>query len=96
MSKKMVVSVLSIVLVLAFSVCLNAATYKPEYKLSLVVGPQTSWAQSAVKFADMVRERTGGKINIKCYFAGQLFAGMQTTEFLLLRKGIAEIGRAHV
>jgi len=84
--------ILSITLILAiyFSAQASAATYKPEYKLSLVVGPQTAWGQSAVKFGDLVRERTGGKINIKPYFAGQLFAGMQTNEFLITRQGIAD------
>jgi len=77
-------------LALVFSTYVNAATYKPEYKLSLVVGPKGPWGESAVKFADLVRERTGGKINIKCYFAGQLFAGMQTNEFLITRQGIAD------
>ena len=33
-------------LVFIFSTPGSAATYKPEYKLSLVVGPQTSWGQS--------------------------------------------------
>src|SRR3972149_2329982 len=77
---------------LAFSLInyAQAAPYKPEYKLSLVIGPQTAWGQGAVKFADLVRERTGGKINIKCYFAGQLFAGMQTNEFMITRQGIAD------
>jgi tripartite ATP-independent transporter DctP family solute receptor len=77
-------------LALAYINTVNAQTYKPEYKLSLVVGPQTAWGQSAVKFGDLVRERTGGKINIKPYFAGQLFAGMQTNEFLITRQGIAD------
>lgn len=67
-----------------------STTYKPEYKLSLVIGPQTPWGQAAQKFADLVKERSGGKINIKCYFAGQLFAGMQTNEFLILRQGVAD------
>jgi len=90
MTRKVMVLLIALSLALAFSTQVTAATYKPEYKLSLVVGPQTSWAQSAVKFADLVRERTGGKINIKCYFAGQLFAGMQTNEFLITRQGIAD------
>ncbi|MCX8118651.1 MAG: DctP family TRAP transporter solute-binding subunit [Desulfobacterota bacterium] len=68
----------------------GATMYKPEYKLSLVIGPQTPWGQAAQKFADLVKERSGGKINIKCYFAGQLFAGMQTNEFLILRQGVAD------
>jgi tripartite ATP-independent transporter DctP family solute receptor len=90
MEKKMVVLTLIFSLALACSTYVNAQTYKPEYKLSLVVGPQTAWGQCAVKFGDMVRERTGGKINIKPYFAGQLFAGMQTNEFLITRQGIAD------
>ena len=77
-------------LVSVLSIQVQAQTYKPEYKLSLVVGPQTPWGQSAVKFGDLVRERTSGKINIKPYFAGQLFSGMQTNEFLITRHGIAD------
>jgi tripartite ATP-independent transporter DctP family solute receptor len=67
-----------------------AASYKPEYKTSLVVGPTGPWGEAAAKFADLVKERSGGKINIKNYFAGQLFAGRQTNEFLLLRQGVAD------
>lgn len=67
-----------------------AATYKPEYKTSLVVGPTGPWGEAAARFADLVKERSGGKINIKNYFAGQLFAGRQTNEFLLLRQGVAD------
>jgi tripartite ATP-independent transporter DctP family solute receptor len=68
----------------------EAATYKPEYKTSLVVGPTGPWGEAAARFADLVKERSGGKINIKNYFAGQLFAGRQTNEFLLLRQGVAD------
>src|SRR3990172_260483 len=68
----------------------EAATYKPEYKASLVVGPTGPWGEAAARFADLVKERSGGKINIKNYFAGQLFAGRQTNEFLLLRQGVAD------
>lgn len=65
-------------------------TYKPEYKLSLVVSQTTGWGMGAQKFADIVKEKTGGKVNIKCYFGGQLFAGMQTNEFAILREGAAD------
>jgi len=90
MSKKMVIFILGLSLILALATTLSAATYKPEYKLSLVIGPQTTWGQGAEKFADLVKERSGGKINIKCYFSGQLFAGMQTNEFLITRQGVAD------
>ncbi len=68
----------------------GSAAYKPEYKLSVVVAQNNPWGGGAQKFADLVRERTGGKINIKCYFAGQLFAGMQTNEFLITRQGVGD------
>lgn len=68
----------------------ETATYKPEYKTSLVVGPTGPWGEASTRFGELVRERSGGKINIKSYFAGQLFAGRQTNEFLLLRQGVAD------
>lgn len=89
MWSKIIAPVLGAMLVLSWSLT-AAAAYKPEYKLSLVVAPQNPWGQGAQKFADLVKERTGGKINIKCYFAGQLFAGMQTNEFLITRQGVAD------
>ena len=64
-----------------------AADYKQEYKLSVVPGPTSGWALTAMYFADQVREHTGGRVNIKVYPAGQLFAGKQTNEFPLLRQG---------
>ncbi len=70
MGKKSIACLLTLGLLLAFALPARAASYKPEYKLSLVIGPQTPWGQAAQKFADLVKERTGGKINIKCYFAG--------------------------
>jgi tripartite ATP-independent transporter DctP family solute receptor len=86
------VEVLVVVLMVAVGLAAPAmaATYKPEYKTSLVVGPTGPWGEAATKFADLVKDRSGGKINIKNYFAGQLFAGRQTNEFLLLRQGVAD------
>ncbi len=78
-----------LVLTLLFTVT-AFGKYKSEYKLSLVVGPNSPWGMAGKKFADLVKERTEGRINIKVYFGGQLFAGKQTNEFLLLRKGVAD------
>jgi tripartite ATP-independent transporter DctP family solute receptor len=66
------------------------AQYKPEFKNSLVVGPSGPWGEAAAKFADLLKERTQGRINVKNYFAGQLFAGKQTNEFTLLNQGVAD------
>jgi TRAP-type transport system periplasmic protein len=67
-----------------------AADYKPEFKMSLVVNQDNAWGRAALRFADAVRYRTQGRIRIKPYFNGQLFAGKQTTEFTLLQQGIAD------
>jgi tripartite ATP-independent transporter DctP family solute receptor len=67
-----------------------AQQYKPEFKNSLVVGPTGPWGEGAARFADLLRERTQGRINVKNYFAGQLFAGKQTNEFTLLNQGVAD------
>jgi len=38
----------------ALASILNAASYKPEYKLSLVVGPTNPWGEGATKFAGLL------------------------------------------
>ncbi len=69
---------------------MGEAAYKSEFKNSLVVGPAGPWGEAAAKFADLLKERTQGRINVKNYFAGQLFAGKQTNEFTLLNQGVAD------
>ncbi len=66
------------------------ADYKREYKMSVVVGPKLPWGAGATKFADLVRERTDGRINIKVYTSSALMAGKQTNEFLIHRQGVAD------
>jgi tripartite ATP-independent transporter DctP family solute receptor len=75
---------------LTFPFLACSTPYKSEYKLSVVVGPKGPWGEGASKFADLVRKKSGERINIKCYFSGQLFAGKQTNEFFLLRQGVID------
>ncbi|NCC57907.1 MAG: TRAP transporter substrate-binding protein DctP, partial [Synergistales bacterium] len=63
------------------------AAYKDEYKLDIVPSLTTAWGMGATYFTDLVRERSGGKINIKVYPSSQLTTGKQTNAFLLLRNG---------
>src|SRR3989441_9433372 len=79
-----------IVVVRAGAVPVAAQSYKGEFKNSLITGPIGPWGEAATKFADLVRERTQGRINVKNYFSGQLFAGKQTNEFVLLNQGVAD------
>src|SRR5215831_21351928 len=61
-----------------------------EFKMSLVVNQDTTWGLAAQRFADTVKYRTQGRIQIKNYFNGQLFAGKQMTEFAYLQQGLAD------
>jgi tripartite ATP-independent transporter DctP family solute receptor len=64
--------------------------YKSEFKMSVVVNEETAWGRAAIRFADALRHRTAGRIQVKNYFNGQLFADRQTTEFRLLQQGGAD------
>jgi tripartite ATP-independent transporter DctP family solute receptor len=77
-------------LVLGVLAASGAAEYKPEFTLSLVISQDSAWGRAAIRFADILRYRTQGRINIRNYFDGQLFAGRQTTEFSLLQEGVAD------
>jgi tripartite ATP-independent transporter DctP family solute receptor len=63
------------------------AAYKDEYKLDIVPTLTTGWGMGAQYFSDLVKERSGGKINIKVYPSSQLTTGRQTNAFMLLRNG---------
>ncbi|MBQ9273673.1 MAG: TRAP transporter substrate-binding protein DctP [Succinivibrio sp.] len=81
-------------LALALPLLAEAAAYKSEYRLSVVPGPTSGWAKTADYFADKVKERTAGRVNIKVYPAAQLMAGKQTSEFMLLRNGSIDFALA--
>ena len=44
-----------------------AADYKAEYKLSTVVGEAFPWGFGGKRWAELVREKTDGRINVKMY-----------------------------
>ncbi len=67
------------------------ASYKAEYKMSLVLGPPTPWGMAGKLWADKVKERTQGRINIKLYPGVSLIQGDQTREFSALRQGVIDM-----
>ncbi len=76
---------------LAFATFASAQTYKPEYKMSLVVGTAFPWGKGGEIWADLVRERTNGRINIKLYPGVSLVQGDQTREFTAIRQGVIDM-----
>ena len=67
------------------------ANYKAEYKMSLVVGTAFPWGKGGEIWANLVKERTQGRINIKLYPGVSLIQGDQTREFSALRQGVIDM-----
>ena len=65
--------------------------YKSEYRMSLVLGTAFPWGQGGQLWADKVRERTNGRINIKLYPGTSLVQGDQTREFSAIRQGVIDM-----
>jgi TRAP-type transport system periplasmic protein len=69
----------------------QAQNYKPEYKISTVLGSPFPWGLSAERWAQLVKERTSGRINMKVYPGAQLVGGDQTKEFTAMRQGVIDM-----
>jgi tripartite ATP-independent transporter DctP family solute receptor len=89
---------LAAVAALAFTLALPAAptgalaqTYKAEYRLSTVVPPPFPWGIAGERWAELVREKTQGRINVKVYPGVSLVGGDQTREFTAIRQGTIDM-----
>jgi TRAP-type transport system periplasmic protein len=68
-----------------------AADYKDEYRVSTVVPAPFPWGLAAERWAELVEERTDGRINMQIYPGAQLVAGEQTREFTAMRSGVIDM-----
>ena len=62
-----------------------------EYSVSTVLGDAYPWGQMAKKWAELVKERTDGRITLKVYPNAQLVSGDQTKEFSAMRSGLIDM-----
>lgn len=69
----------------------SAQSYRPEYRLSTVLGPAFPWGQAGERWAELVREKTQGRINIKLVPGSALVGGDQTREFPAIRQGVIDL-----
>src|SRR5215213_3844365 len=69
----------------------RAQSYKPEYKISTVVGAPFPWGLGAEKWAALVKERSGGRVTMKVYPGSSLVGGDQTKEFTAMRQGVIDM-----
>ena len=84
-------SLSTLMAVLPATAVAQAAPYKSEYRMSLVVGTAFPWGKGGQIWADLVKERTQGRINIKLYPGVSLIQGDQTREFSALRQGVIDM-----
>jgi len=73
-----------------FAAAGQAAEFKKEYKMQINVGSKFYWGMGAQKFADLVKERTNGQINIKPYWGSQLLKGAQLKSAQLVANGVID------
>jgi tripartite ATP-independent transporter DctP family solute receptor len=59
--------------------------------MSLVVGTAFPWGKGGEIWANLVKERTQGRINIKLYPGVSLVQGDQTREFTAIRQGVIDL-----
>ena len=78
-------------LALGSPAALAQTAYKSEYRMSLVLGTAFPWGKGGELWANKVKERTQGRINMKLYPGVSLIQGDQTREFSALRQGVIDM-----
>jgi tripartite ATP-independent transporter DctP family solute receptor len=68
-----------------------AQSYRAEYRLSTVLGTAFPWGQAGERWAELVKEKTQGRIVIKLYPGTSLVGGDQTREFTAIRQGTIDL-----
>ena len=93
MKKSFIVALFVVAAALAWLTPLPAvaADYKAEYKLSTVLAKPMPWGIAGERWAELVKEKTKGRINIKVYPGTSLVGGDQTKEYTAIRQGAIDM-----
>ncbi len=84
------VSMICVSMVVLFAPQSEAGNYKKEYKMTLNVGPQFYWGMGAIKFCELVKQKTNGQINIKPYYGSALLKGAQLKSPQMVATGVID------
>lgn len=76
---------------MALSANIAFAKETREYSVSTVLSDAFPWGQAAEKWAELVKERSDGRITLKIYPNSQLVSGDQTREFSAMRSGLIDM-----
>ena len=68
-----------------------AQNYRAEYKLSTVLPSSYPWGKAGERWAELVKEKTQGRVIIKMYPGTSLVGGDQTKEFSAIRQGVIDM-----
>jgi tripartite ATP-independent transporter DctP family solute receptor len=88
--KFLLAAVLCVSVLVLFSPLSQAAEFKKEYKMQLNVPASYYWGMGATKFAELVKEKTKGQINVKPYYSSSLLRGAQLKSAQLVAKGVID------
>ncbi|SHF24760.1 tripartite ATP-independent transporter solute receptor, DctP family [Modicisalibacter ilicicola DSM 19980] len=84
-------STLSAVVLGAGLLCAALNAQAREYSVSTVLSDAFPWGQAAEKWADLVEERSEGRMTLRVYPNSQLVNGDQTREFSAMRQGLIDM-----
>lgn len=76
---------------LAFNATTTLAQETREFSVSTVLSDAFPWGQAAEKWAELVKERSDGRLTLKVYPNAQLVSGDQTREFSAMRSGLIDM-----
>ncbi|MGE5843465.1 MAG: TRAP transporter substrate-binding protein DctP, partial [Syntrophaceae bacterium] len=68
-----------------------AADYKAEYKLSTVLAKPMPWGIAGERWAELISQKTNGRIKVKQYPGTSLVGGDQTKEYTAIRQGAIDM-----
>lgn len=68
-----------------------AQPYKPVFSLSTAVGPAYAWGRGAAIWAQLIKERTAGRINIRQFPGSSATGGDPAREFAALREATVDL-----
>lgn len=91
MKKVLAIVVACLLGVIAFSPAFAAEPrFKSEYRLACNLSELMPQGKAVVRFIQLVKEGTNGRVNIKPYWMGQLYAGKATNEMLIMRQNVGD------
>jgi len=86
----MLLIMFSLVCVSFSPVFADEVKYKSEYRLACNLSELMPQGRAVTRFIQLVKEGTNGKVNIKPYWMGQLYAGKATNEMLIMRQNVGD------